>query len=73
MDTHIHTHRRMSEWMNPRGSWLTQSVEDATLDLRVVTSSPLLDVEITKNLKKNFKKDNTRISPVASSTCLNDR
>ena len=30
-----------------RGTWLAQSVEHATLDLGVVTSSPTLGVEIT--------------------------
>ena len=32
---------------NPRGTWLAQSVEHATPDLRVVGSSPTLGVEIT--------------------------
>lgn len=29
------------------GSWLTQAVEPATLDLRVVSSFPMLGVKIT--------------------------
>ena len=31
-----------------RGDWLAQSVEHVTLDLRVVSSSTKVDVEITK-------------------------
>ena len=31
-----------------RGSWLAQLVEHETLDLRVVSSSPMLCVEITQ-------------------------
>ena len=30
-----------------RGTWLVQSMKHATLDLRVVGSSPMLGVEIT--------------------------
>ena len=30
-----------------RGTWLAQSVEHMTLDLRVVSSSPMLSVKIT--------------------------
>lgn len=33
--------------VSERGIWLAQSVEHATLDLRVVGSSPVLGVEIT--------------------------
>ena len=33
-----------------RGIWLAQSVEHVTIDLQVVSSSPMLDTEIT--LKK---------------------
>lgn len=35
-----------------KGAWLAQSVEHVTLNLRVVNSSPTLDVEIT--LKKSM-------------------
>ena len=31
----------------PRGTWLAQSVEHTTLDLRVISLSPTLAVEIT--------------------------
>ena len=31
----------------PRGIWWTQSIERVTLDLRVVSWSPMLGVEIT--------------------------
>ena len=40
--------------VSARGAWLAQSVEHATLDLRVVSSSPTLDMEPT--LKKKKKK-----------------
>ena len=30
-----------------KGTWLTQSVETVTSDLRIVSSNPMLDVEIT--------------------------
>ena len=30
-----------------RGAWLAQSVEPATLDLRAVSSSPMIGIEIT--------------------------
>ena len=30
-----------------RSAWLAQSVEPATLDLRVVSSNPVLGIEIT--------------------------
>ena len=33
--------------MKTRGTWLAQSLEHATLDLRVVSLSPMLGVEIT--------------------------
>ena len=33
--------------MKERGSWLAQSEEHMTFDLEVISSSPLLDVEIT--------------------------
>ena len=38
------------------GAWLTQLEEHETLDLRVVSLSPMLSIEITKkiNLKKIF-------------------
>ena len=36
------------------GTWLPQSVEHGTVDLRVVSLSPMLDVEITE--KSNIKK-----------------
>ena len=36
-----------TEKSNHRGAWLAQSVEHATLDLEVVSSSPMLDTEIT--------------------------
>ena len=32
-----------------RGSWLPQSVEHTTLDLRVMSSSPTSEAELTKN------------------------
>lgn len=39
-----------------RGPWLAQSVEHATLGLRIVSSSPMLGMETT--LKKKKKKRN---------------
>ena len=36
----------------PRGAWLAQSVEHATLDLSVVSSSPKLGAEPTLKEKK---------------------
>ena len=36
---------------NTRGAWLAQSEERATLDLRVVGSSPMLGVKIIKKIK----------------------
>ena len=35
------------KYFNHRGAWLAQLVECVTLDLRVVSSSPMLGVEIT--------------------------
>ena len=37
-----------------RGTWLAQSVDDETLDLGVVSSNPMLGIEITE--KTIFKK-----------------
>lgn len=39
-----------------QSSWLAQSLEHATLELRVVRSGPMLGVEITPNLRKKEKK-----------------
>ena len=41
--------------MPTMGARLAQSVEHATLDLGVVSSSPVLGVEITKKKKKKKK------------------
>ena len=40
---------KRSQESNPKGAWLAQLEEHATLDLRAVSSSPMLAVEITKN------------------------
>ena len=37
------------------GTWLAQWVEDVNLDLRVLSSSPRLDIELTSKKKKNYK------------------
>ena len=41
-----------------QGAWLSQSAEDVTLDLWVVSSSPMMGIEITflKNHLKNYQK-----------------
>ena len=41
--------------MKESGAWLAQLVEHATLDLGVVSMSPTLGVEITKNQKLKIK------------------
>lgn len=38
--------------MAPWGAWLSQSVERVTLDLWIVSSSPIVGVEITLKKKK---------------------
>ena len=38
------------------GTWLAQTVEHVTLDLKVMSLSPMLGVEITKNLIFYFLK-----------------
>lgn len=38
--------------MLDRGTWLAQSVEQATLDLRVMTLSPMLSIKITKKKRE---------------------
>ena len=38
-----------------RGTWLVQSVEHMTLDLSIVSSSPMLAVQITFLKSKIFK------------------
>ena len=48
-----------SESLEDRGTWLSQSVEHATPDLGVMSSSPMLGIEITlknKIFKNNFFK-----------------
>ena len=35
-----------------RGAWLAQLVEHVTLDLQVVNSSPMLNIELTLKKKK---------------------
>ena len=37
-----------------RGTWLAQSEEHTTLNLRVVSSGPTLDIEITKKINKLY-------------------
>ena len=39
------------------GAWLAQSEEHVTLDLRIMSSSPMLGIEVI--LKKNFFKKDT--------------
>ena len=39
--------KQHSNYSPSRGAWLAQSEEHVTLDLRVVSSSPTLGVEIT--------------------------
>ena len=39
-----------------QGAWLAQLVEHATLDLRVVSLNPMLDVEITLKIKSLRKR-----------------
>ena len=46
-------------------TWLAQSVECATVDLRVMSSSPTFGAEITQNLKKNKKERNDSILDVS--------
>lgn len=43
---------------NTRGAWLAQAMEHATLDLWVISWSPMLGVEIT--LKKKKKENEER-------------
>ena len=45
-----------SESVGWRGTWLAQSVERVTLDLRIVSLSPMLGVEVTLKISKNLKK-----------------
>ena len=42
--------------MMMRGHWMAQSVKHATLNLRVVSSSPMLGVETIKKKKKSHKR-----------------
>lgn len=42
--------------MKERGTWLAPLVEHETLDLKVMTSSPTLCIEFTKNKTKTKKK-----------------
>jgi len=44
-----------------RGTWLAPLVKHATLDLGVMSSSPMLGVELT--LKKKMRNLNVKIKP----------
>lgn len=56
-----------SSYKEVGGAWLAQSVQHATLDLRIVSSGPMLDVEFTgekMSLKKVRQNDNNlRLGP----------
>lgn len=51
---------QIQSWVN-RDSWLAQSVERVTLDLRVEGSSPTLGVEITLKIKIKKSLKNTHV------------
>lgn len=51
--------------LNFRATWLVLSVEDVTLDFRVVTSSPALGIEITLSKMFTKKKKIQRECPVS--------
>jgi len=58
-------YRRLFKSLQKRGSWLGQSEEHATLDLGVVISSPMLGVEITKNIdNKSLKRSHLALSSI---------
>ena len=49
------------------GAWLAQSEEHVIVDLRVMSSSSTLGVEITKKIKRGLRLD-SRLSFVSSSS-----
>ena len=44
------------------GAWLAQSLEHATLDLRVMSSSPMLVIEVTLKKKKRISEDYSQVN-----------